>query len=179
MQYLYMYMKSKHSKSWVFLSLFAALALISAGCGTPSPAAWNLNVTKLTPASIDVDIVGVQPSDESQLMNMKPDDWWAAPPNDLVRRGYKDMTLTTNFASGDKWLVAKDDPIWKKWFGAGVDEIMVIANLPRVHDNTPNDPRRKFLKLTKGTWKDAVKQTLEIHVQDDRVRVVTAMQAGK
>jgi hypothetical protein len=56
---------------------------------------------------------------------------------------------------------------------------MVIANLPRVHDNTSNDPRRKFLKLTKGTWKDATNQTLQIHVQDDRVRVITAMQAGK
>jgi hypothetical protein len=163
----------------MFPVLFAVLSLIGAGCGTPSPAAWNLNVTKLTPASIDVDIIGVQPSDESQLMNMKPDDWWAPPPNDLIRRGYQDMSLTTNFQAGDKWVVSQNDPIWKKWFGAGVNEIMVIANLPRVHDNTSNDPRRKFLKLTKGTWKDATNQTLQIHVQDDRVRVITAMQAGK
>ena len=172
-------MKSKHSKSWTFPVLFAVLSLIGAGCGTPAPAAWNLDLTKQTPASIDVDIVGVQPSDESQLMNMKVDDWWAPPPNDLIRRGYKDMSLTSNFETGDKWAVSHDDPIWKKWFGAGVDEIMVIANLPRVHDNSPNDPRRKFLKLTKGAWKDATKQTLEIHIRDDRVRVVTAMQAGK
>ena len=174
-----MYMNSKHSKTWMLLVLFAGVVLMGAGCGTPSPAAWNLNLTKLTPASIDVDIVGVQPSDEAQLMNMKPDDWWAPPPNDLTRRGFKDMSLTSNFQSADKWVVGQNDPIWKKWFGAGVNEIMVIANLPRVHDNTPNDPRRKFLKLTKGTWKDAANQTLEIHVQDDRVRVVTAMQAGK
>lgn len=172
-------MKSKPSQFWMVPALFALLSLLGAGCGSPSPTAWNLDVTKLTPASIDVDIVGVQPSDEAQLMNMKPDDWWAAPPNDLTRRGYQDMSLTTNFESGDKWVINQTNPIWKKWFAAGVDEIMVIANLPRVHDNTPTDPRRKFLKLTKGTWKDAVNQTLVINVQDDRVRVVTPMQAEK
>jgi hypothetical protein len=172
-------MKSKHSKAWMFPVLIALVALFGAGCGSPSPAAWNLSLTKLTPASIDVDIVGVQPSDEAQLTSMKVDDWWNPPPNDLIRRGFKDMTLTSNFQSGDKWVVDEKDPIWKKWFGSGVTEIMVIANLPRVHDNSASDPRRKFLKLTKDTWKDVSKQTLEIHVQDDRVRVITAMQAGK
>jgi hypothetical protein len=172
-------MNSKHSKFWIFPVLLAVLSLIGAGCGSSSPASWNLNLVKETPASIDVDIVGVQPSDEAQLQNMKPDDWWSPPPNDLVRRGYQDMSLTTNFQSGDQWLVSQDNPIWKKWFHAGVTELMVIANLPRVHDNTPTDPRRKFLKLNKGAWKDVAKQTLEIHVQDDRVRVITAMQAGK
>jgi hypothetical protein len=172
-------MKSKHSNAWMFPVLLAVVSLFGAGCGSPSPAAWNLSLTKLTPASIDVDIVGVQPSDEAQLTSMKVDDWWSPPPNDLIRRGFKDMTLTSNFQTGDKWVVDEKDPIWKKWFGSGVTQIMVIANLPRVHDNSPSDPRRKFLKLTKGTWKDVSKQTLEIHVQDDRVRVITAMEAGK
>jgi hypothetical protein len=112
-------------------------------------------------------------------MNMKPDDWWAMPPNDMTRRGYKDMMISTNFQNGDTWIVAQTDPIWKKWFGLGVTEIMVIADLPRMHDNTPNDSRRKFLKLNKEIWKDAPNQTIEIVVQDDRVRVITPMQMEK
>jgi len=169
-------MKSVNSKSRTCFVLLAALSLISAGCHTapPPPAAWNLRVTKVTEASIDVDIVGVQASDKGQLENMKPDDWWASPPNDLTRKGYKDMMLTTNFQGGKTWVVNKEDPIWSKWFGLGVKEIMVIANLPRVHDNTTTDPRRKFLNLTKGDWKGATNQTIEISAQDDRVRVITA-----
>ncbi len=174
-------MKSKYSICWMSFVLMLALGLIGAGCGTPPPpppVAWSLDVEKATPASVDVDIVGVQSSDEAQLMNMKPDDWWAGPPNNVMRRGYGDMMLTSNFQTGNSWVVAQNDPIWSKWLGHGVNEIMVISNLPRVQDNTPNDPRRKFLKLNKKAWKDVTNQTLEIRVQDDRVRVMTTPQAG-
>jgi len=169
-------MNSINSKSRTCFILLAAVSLISTGCFTPRPVAWNLSVTKATPASIDVDIVGVQPSDEAQLTSMKVSDWWASPPRDLTRRGYKDMMLTSNFQTGDKWVVSKDDPIWHKWFGLGVREIMVIADLPQVHEDSP---RRKFLLLTSGDWMNPVNQTIEIRVQGDRVWVVTAQREKK
>ena len=169
-------MKPKHSSPC--LILLAVLSLICAGCGSPSPAAWNLSLKKVTPASIDVDIVGVQPSDEARLMNMKPSDWWAPPPNNVMRKGYEDMMTSSTFQTDDTWVVSRKETIWKKWFSSGVTEIMVIANLPRVHDDTVTDGRRTFLKLTKADWKDTVNKTIEIHIQDDRVRVMTA-QAGK
>jgi hypothetical protein len=165
-----------NSKSRTYFALLAAVSLVSTGCFSPQPGAWNLNVTKATPASIEVDIVGVQPSDEAQLTSMKVGDWWASPPRDLTRRGYKDMMLTTNFQTGNTWVVSKDNPIWKKWFGLGVKEIMVIADLPQVHEDSP---RRKFLPLTTKDWTNPVNQTLEIRVQDDRVWVVTAQREKK
>jgi hypothetical protein len=174
-------MKLNYSKCRMTLGLLLGLGLIGAGCTSTAPVAWNLNIKKSTPASIDVDIVGVQPSDEDQLKNMKPDDWWAAPPNNKMRQGFEDMMRTTNFQSGETWVVPQNDPIWTKWIGpgGGVTQLMVIANLPGVHDNTPTDPRRKFLKLNKQLWKDATNETLEIRVQDDRVRVITPMQMEK
>jgi hypothetical protein len=171
-------MKFLNSNSRMSFVLLAALSLIASGCVSP-PVPWNLRVTKATPASVDVDIVGVQPDDKAQLMSMKVDDWWASPPNDVTRKGYREIMLTTNFQGGTNWIVSKDDPIWSKWLGPGglgVKEIMVIANLPRVREDPP---RRKFLPLTVNDWINPVNQSIEIRVQDDRIWVVTGQQVKK
>ncbi len=102
---------------------------------------------------------------------MKPDQWWMQPPNDIIRKGYGDMMVTTNFKDGDTWVIDPTNPIWSKWLGAGVKELMVIADLDRVHFNDNSDTRRKFVTLSPSAWpKD---RRVEIQVQDGRVWVMT------
>jgi len=152
--------------------LLAAIALTTAGCGTtkPRPVAWNVSITKATPASIEVDLVGVNPSEKPYWMNsVKPDDYWKA--NSSTRQNAK--KVSTSFKDGQTWCLNKSDPIWKVWFSYGSTELMIMANLPGKFPNDAFDRRRLFLSLGKKEWKPAKKETIEVEVQDEFIRVLT------
>jgi len=140
-------------------------ALLGIGCRSPR---WNVSTTKVTPASVEVDLVGVTPSDEPYWKNMRPDDYWK--PDSSIRSGA--TKVTTRFQEGQTWVLSKDNPIWDKWLAHGVTEIMVIANLPGSYDNSLYDRRRVFLPLKAKAWRPK-DQTLEIEVQDEFVKVLT------
>jgi hypothetical protein len=149
---------------------FIALCIITAGCSSlPKPVPWNVSITKVTPASIEVDIVGISPTEKPYWMNsVKPDDYWK--PNNSVRNGAK--KLSTTFQDGTTFELKRDNPIWNDWFSYGTTELMVMANLPGSYDNGPFDRRRLFLPLNKKLWKSKNK-TLEIEIQDEFIRVLT------
>ena len=151
--------------------LLVALSLVTAGCGAakPKPIAWNVSVTKATPASIEADVVGVSPSDKPYWMNsVKPDDYWKA--NNSVRKGAKKTSKILE--TGTPWVLDRTDPIWQEWFSYGATELMIMANLPGGGDNSPFDRRRVFVTLDKNAWV-AKDQTLQIEVQDQFIRVLT------
>lgn len=151
------------------LVMFITVALLGAGChfGT-KPVAWNLSVTKTTPASIEVDLIGVSPLEKPSWNNVKPDDYWK--PNDSVRQGAK--KVTTNFQTGPTFVLERENPIWNEWFKQGATELMIMANLPGVYSNGPDDRRRRFLPLNKNAWKSEHK-TLQIEIQDEFIKVLT------
>jgi hypothetical protein len=129
---------------------------------------WNVSTTKVTPASVEVDLVGVTPSDEPYWKNMKPDDYWK--PDNSMRSGA--TKVTTRFQSGHTWVLREDDPIWKTWLDRGVNQLMVIANLPGSYDNSLFDRRRLFLPLKSKAWR-AKDRTLEVEIQDEFVKALT------
>lgn len=155
--------------------LLAAIALGEAGCSsTPKakPVAWRVSIAKETPASIEVDLVGVSPSDKPYWQNnVKPDDYWKA--GNSVRKGAQ--KVSTIFQDSPTWVLQAEDPIWAKWFSYGATELMVIANLPGKYDNGPYDRRRVFLPLDKKVWA-AKDRTLRIQIQDEFIRVLTPQQ---
>ena len=151
--------------------LFAAIALTTVGCGTtkPRPVVWNVSITKATPASIEVDLVGVNGLEKGQWLSVKPDDYWK--PNNSIRQNAK--KVSTSFKDGSPWCLGKTNQIWKEWFSYGATELMIMANLPGKFPNDASDRRRLFLPLDKKVWEPAKKETLEVEVQDEFIRVLT------
>lgn len=153
--------------------LVAAVALLCAGCKTTKtpkvrPVPWTVTITKETPASIEVDLVGVSPSEKPYWQNnVRPDDYWK---NGPVRQSAQ--KVSTAFQEGNTFTLPADHPIWKKWFEYGATDLMVIANLPGKYDNSAYDRRRLFVPLDKKAWESKDK-TLKIQILDEFIRVLT------
>src|SRR3990170_4452303 len=109
------------------LLALAALSLLAGGCKTtPKPVAWTLVINKTTPASIEVDLIGVTPLDKTYWLNtVKPTDYWK--PGNPTRRNAK--KLSSKFESWPMWTVRPDDPGWQNWFSYGASELLIIADL--------------------------------------------------
>lgn len=151
------------------------LSFLTPGCSSapkPSkPVQWSVNISKVTPASIEVDLVGISRSEDAYWRSIKPSDYWK--PNSKLRKEVQDRCFKIKFESPDKSSLSKDDPMWNKWFGYGAFELMVIAELPgKDFDDGPADPRRLFLNLGKKQWQ-AKNMVIELEVSDGQVRVLT------
>lgn len=157
-------------KSLRLLACFVALACFGVACGTPNPKPrpWNLSITKTTPASIEVDLIGVNAMERPAWEGYDMDRYWTS--GDL-RRANADK-LSMNLPSGSSWTVPRDNPKWQQWLQRGATHLLLIANLPGQFTPGPADPRRVFIPLDKNSW-DADGGTLQIEVQDNLVRVLT------
>jgi hypothetical protein len=152
------------------LLLLAALALLPVGCGTPKPKPrpWNVSISKQTPASIEVDLIGITEMERPGWEGYDIDKYWKS--GDL-RRANADK-LSANLPTGTPWTVSREDPKWQGWMRRGATELLLIANLPGHFAPGPSDPRRVFIPLDKNAWR-AQDKTLQIDVQDDSVRMMT------
>ncbi len=148
---------------------------LGAGCkSVPKAARWEVSLSKVTPASIELDLVGISAADKPYWQNnIKVDDYWK---NGSVRKGAK--KVTTSFESGKTWELKSTDPIWDTWFGYGATELMIIANLPGKHENGPFDRRRIFLPLKEGAYA-AKDKTIRVEVQEEFLHVLTPPKAEK
>lgn len=156
------------------LGFAAFLALITAalvGCRSAKPVAWNVNLNKVTVASVEVDVIGISPSEKPYWQNIKPDDYWKM--GSSIRKDAEDRRVSSDFKAGSVWELAADNPIWQTWFNYGATELMIMARLPgSSFDNSPFDRRRIFVPLSAKIWK-ARDRTLQIEVQDEFIRVLT------
>lgn len=170
-------MKSTKTNAVRLLLALAALSLLAPGCATtPKPAAWTLVINKTTPASIEVDLIGVTPLDKTFWLNtVKPNDYWK--PGNSTRKNAK--KLSSKFESGPVWTVRLDDPTWQAWLASGASELLVFADLHlREASNDPTDPRRLFLPLDKNAW-ESKDHVLNIVIEDERLSTTTAPKLAK
>ena len=59
--------------------LLVAVSFVAAGCGStpkPKPVAWDISITKKTPASIEVDLVGITSSEKAFCDGLTADQYW-------------------------------------------------------------------------------------------------------
>ncbi|HEX4263451.1 MAG TPA: hypothetical protein VH597_03855 [Verrucomicrobiae bacterium] len=146
-------------------ALVLAVALATGGCkSAPKPVPWNVSITKTTPASIEVDLVGVTESEKHFIDGLSMDSYW---PNSPVRRDAEKNMMTKILKTNEPWLITRDDPHWEKWTKRGVTTLYVVANLP-----VPNGLWKVALPLDKKSW-DAKNHTLEIEIQNTLIRVNT------
>ncbi len=163
------------------LACALALALIATGCASSTPAPtrgsvvpWTIKITKVTPASVEVDLFGVSKSEDEYWRNsVRMDDYWKA--KSSVRQSVfnGNRAKTTRFDAPGPYVLDRNDPIWKKWSGYGSYELAIMANLPGTFPNPAADPRRLFLLLGKKEWDPREKRTLEIEILDGQIRVLT------
>jgi len=145
-----------------------AAVLVACQSPRPQPTAWDLVVNKNTPASIEVDLIGVSDIEKPAWEGYDVDRYWT--PGDS-RRANADK-LTMNLPSGQPWIVSKNDPHWQQWLDHGATELLVMANLPGRFAPGPTDPRRVFIPLDREHW-NTKSGRLEIEVQDTIVRPIT------
>jgi hypothetical protein len=159
--------------SWSF-AIVALLSLCGTGChSVPTPKAWNVSIVKETAATIDVDLIGVSSLEKSDWANYNLNDYFNNPNDPRRKEALQSGDLVT-FAlkKGEASVLKIDDAHWKKWFTHGASELLILAKLPGVFSGSGDDPRRKFLYLGKSDWK-AQKKTIEIEIQNTRIRVLT------
>jgi hypothetical protein len=155
--------------------LLLALACLPLGCATgPGKAVpWTVQVTKITPASVEVDIAGVSKPEEGYWgKSVKMDDYWKS--GSPIRQALFDRkrVVSTKFQDPKPFVLDSKDPVWQTWFGYGTYELAIFANLPGKHSNDEVDPRRLFVPLGKNAWvsKD---HTLQIEILDGQIRILT------
>ncbi|HSU54464.1 MAG TPA: hypothetical protein VLT36_10420 [Candidatus Dormibacteraeota bacterium] len=165
-------MKSKRSINLAFSELFfAAVCVLGTGChSTPKPKAWNVVLTKTTPATVRVDLIGVSRTDKSDWTGYNLNEYWK--PDDR-RRKDADKISFENLELNQRVKVDRKDPQWEKWFSHGVNELLVIADLPGDFSGGADDPRRKFLPLNKKAWDASPKDTLDIEIQQTLIKILT------
>ena len=158
--------KAKSSGLGALMAGVVAAGLVS-GCGTPGPKPWNLSINKTTPASIQVDVIGIKESENPVWEGYNIDKYWS----DGDLRRINAQPLTQILKLGQPWVIPATDPKWQKWIARGDTELLIIGNLPGCFDAGPADPRRLIIPL-QPVWQTK-NDTLEIEVQDTLIQVNT------
>jgi hypothetical protein len=138
-----------------------------AGCSS-GPMPWNVSITKTTPASIQVDLVGISAGEKNKWEGYSMDQYWTE--GDPRRAGAKKISMTLKM--NEPWVIDETNPIWNDWFSRGATELAVIANLPGKFPPGSADPRLNFFPLDRKAWK-AKNDKLEFEVQDTIVNPLT------
>jgi hypothetical protein len=148
-------------------TMVVAVALLAVGCA--SIQRWNVIVNKTTPASIEVDLIGVALLEKPAWEGYSIDKYFTR--GDPRRKNADRLTQTLQI--GQPWVVSMDDPKWSAWLGRGATELLVIANLPGRFEPGSADPRRVFVPLNKKAWRPRIKNALDIEVQESVILVLT------
>lgn len=157
--------------------LLVVLCLFMPGCGSPGrksgkPVAWNIKLIKVTGASVEVDLIGISPSELSYWNHVDITKYFATT-GDPVREQAADRAKRTRFEEGNEFLLKADDPIWTKWLSYGTSELVILASLPKRVGEGEADQRRRILSIGKKEWQ-AKGKTIEIEILDSQIRPLTA-----
>ena len=142
--------------SWkLFAPGLAALAFVAGGCH------FNVDTTAkedLANYTVEMHIVGINPSEMqtwkeySVTQYFKPGD---PQRESAVRAGYAHV-LRFGPGLGNRQVLKKDNPVWRKWDGRNAKYLVVMAFLPGYSekDDKPGnkDPRRKILPYEGKSW---------------------------
>ncbi len=169
-------MSNPPSNVQTLLALLLLVALAVSGCSStkPKPVRWTLNITKVTPASIEVDLVGLTESEVELWENTDLDKYWS--PGNRIRQNADKLSVKLDMNKPEK--VDQTDAKWDSWLARGATRLLIIANLPGRFDAGKADRRRRIIPLDKKAWKSK-DNTLEFKVNDTDIIVMTPSQARK
>jgi hypothetical protein len=155
--------------------ILAVVSSLVAGCGGGGaakikPKAYNVSITKTTPASVDVELIGITELEKPQWEGYSMTKYWS--PGDPLRGNTPDK-LSQSLELNKPWKLDRKDPIWDKWLRRGVAYLVIVARLPGKFEDGAADPRRLFISLDKHAWQG---KTLEFEVRETQIRPLTPPQ---
>ncbi len=171
-------------KKRFLLPVFSLLAVVSfalVGCGDKAES-YALVIEcddAVAKRSVEVDIIGVNPSKKGEVLACSVNDYWK--PDDKTRAGLGDRSVTKKFGADHprRYVMSLKDPdvkkLWADWRSRGVSDIIIIANLKPVTNDAPGvtDPRRKLIplkaKVIKEDYPDA--KAFRVFVQEASVSI--------
>jgi len=165
----------------VALALPAGLLL--AGCTTPGPGRYNVEVS-VDPAwqaegvnkSVTVDLIGVSPAEygrwESVSMNAYADS--------QLRKDFESSIRSYDFSPRDASTktLAKEDEIWTQWLDRGAAHLFVLADIPGVDpasDTGGAGARRLILPLKTSCWET---DTIALQLKEGSIVTLTPQVPG-
>ncbi len=169
-------MKNSPAKVLSLVALLAAIALITMApsCQGPVVSSWNVVITKKTPASIEVDLVGVTAAEKRFYEGVTMEDYWKS--GSSVRRDADKLSQILQL--DQPWTVSASDPQLQAWLRRGVQEVLLIADLPG-----SSGLWKVTLPLDKKAWdsksEDYKQKTLKINILETRIEVMTPRKAGR
>ena len=163
-------MKSTGRKTAIVFACFVAIALVAVACGGGSkikPKAWTVSLVKTnTPASIEVDLIGITELEIPAWEAYSIDKYWT---KDDPRRRDADK-VTRRLGVGESETLDANEAVWERWLSRGANHMVVIARLPGRSEPGPGDPRRLVISLDRRKWKG---RTLELEVRESQIRLLT------
>jgi len=138
-----------------------AVAWAAGGC-TPGP--FNVKVfvdeadaglrdeqTK-TLKSIQVDLIGVNPSEYEQWEQMSVSEYWE--PTNPIRQSAYQYVMKFGDIEPTEQVLSAENKIWNRWIKENqAEHLFVFANLQGIEDKPGDaDPRRVILPLARGKW---------------------------
>jgi|GEM_PF-1724049 len=138
--------------------------------------------------SVEIDVVGVNPTKKAEFESMALDTYFAPQSprrSELRRNGERTLMTFTNQNPSPKTLEVTD-PAWATWLGEnarsnnggiGATHLFVLAKMPKPRDATTVDPRRLALPLSTSKWNNG--QRIEISITPIGLRLNTAMKVEK
>lgn len=138
--------------------------------------------------SVEVDLVGVNPTKEAEFASLALDTYFApqsARRSELQRNGERKLLTFTNQNPSPKTLELTDQ-VWTTWLGEnarsnntgiGATHLFVLAKMPKPRDSGAVDPRRLALPLSTSKWNNG--QRIEISITPVGLRLNSSMKVEK
>ena len=155
-------------------TLAGFVLVFAAGCRCQSGMkAFDVHVTPQFAATgdataappVEVNLVGVSDADYEKWLSYPLNRYWS--PRDPLRTSTKPFVMNFTHDDHQTAILKKDDPIWDQWKQQGAMHLFVIAFIPTVKEQGPDDPRRLEVTLDRCYWKST--SQLNFQLFDDRV----------
>lgn len=160
-----------------FLTLISLGLFLAGGCNstTVKPRAFEVHLTvdkALAGTSLQVDLIGANTlADLPKWTSYSVTEYWQ--PDNPQRRDASRVTYQFGARQPLKVVLDREDPRWQAWLNAGVQNLVIMADLPgAATDQAGNaDPRRLIIPLDKKLWRSG--DPLEIVIQEGGLRLIT------
>ena len=163
------------------VGVFGGCSSCKPGGSAGLPQSYSIKINpgdSLKDSSVVADVVGINQSELPKWQTYSVKDYFKTG-DPFLQDAVK---FTAEFVPGkqSEVVLKKTDPLWDKWTKAGVQYLVVLADLPGAFKEGKvgsQDPRRQLIPICKCYWPDKTTD-IEVKVQAGGVTLVTPTREG-